>query len=453
MATEPVNRPAPRRRARRALTSIPLRLLRRIIEDVAPAALTVIPDEHLSEDEREVYQFVRGHYTRHGRFPDAVTLEERRIVLPEAPEPLDFYQSEFENSVSIRVVADALLAAQEAIQSNDGAAARAALRLGEERSTAPARVVTLRDSIEHLTERMHPAHSIGMLTPFGTPALERYMGGISAGDLAVIYGRPSAGKTMLQMMCILGIADAGETVMFVSREMNADQATARLSALYCDYNPSAGVQNPLSTRAHREISERLRDRFGDRVMNNIILPDAMRLKTPADIYPLVRTYQPRILALDGLYFLRPSTGKHSSRNEMLEALIRETRTLAGDTNTGTLMTWQANRQKGAAAVGTEGMYGTDAISQDAATAVEIREVRGHSNVRKCTVTKNRHGPMNAEFGITYSFKPTRIGIECPLPAPRGARGEEQQVAESRARAYQDRAVAQNSRRRTEDMPE
>lgn len=433
MAQEPTTRPAARRRTRAAIASVNLRLVRKIIEDVAPSALASLPDEALTDQEREIVSFVRGHYQAHGRFPSPVTLEERRIILPEAPEPLAFYQQAAENAIKVRVVAEAMLAAQEALNNNEGDDALAALRVAYEPVTST-QIRTLRDRMEMLRETMRPRNSVQHTTPFSVPVLDQHLGGISAGDLAVLYGRPASGKTMLQLASVLGVARTNEPVLVISKEMTEPQIAHRLAALNFDFDPRHGLQVPLSTRGYNQIMERIDAGMMDRIMSQIIIPDATRVRHPDDIGELIRQTQPRIVALDGAYFMK-ARRSYGTQRENFEELVRGIKQVAFETNTGFLMTWQQNRGKGA--VGTDGIYGTDSLSQDAATAIELSAVVGYPNIRRGKVTKNRHGPQEITFGFSYEFKPTRLGEPCDLPrTARDARGGN----EGDAIAYAERTI-------------
>lgn len=435
MAQEPTTRPAARRRTRAAIASVNLRLVRKIIEDVAPSALAALPDEALTDQEREIVSFVRGHYQAHGRFPSAVTLEERRIILPDAPEPLEFYQQAAENAIKVRIAAEAMLSAQEALNNNDGDAAMAALRVAYE-PTSTRRSRSLGDHLAGLRETMRPRNNVNHIIPYGVPVLDNYLGGLAAGDMAVIYGRPGNGKTMLQVASALSMAEHGQRVMFITKEMTEPQIVHRMTALYLDFDPRFGMQRPLSTRAYTDIMHRMDTQLPESILNNIIIPDATRVRHPDDILALIREDGPTVIALDGGYFMK-ARGRVTSQRESYEEIIRGIKQIAVETNLPFLMTWQQNRGKNNA--GTDGIYGTDALSQDASTAVEIRELPGFPALRKGIVTKNRHGPGNTVFGMTYSFKPTQIGQEMPLPLRRGLRGDSPEDA-ARAAEYAERAI-------------
>lgn len=449
MATEPVNRPSPRRRGQRVLSSVPLRLLRRIIEDVNPNALRAVHDDYLTEDEQGVYQFVRGHYSSHGRFPDFMTLEERRIVLPDAPEPLEFYRNEFLNSIRLRQVADAMMRVQEAITANDGEAAIDAMQTQQIDRGAAVSHNTLRTLLPVVQEGLNPVNSLNRIIETGIPAVDEHVGGIGAGDIGFLYGRPAAGKTMMQLAGVLNLAESGRRVLLITKEMSDWQIAHRMLALYTNVDPQVGMQRRISTHAYQEIMRRLQHEVPDAVLDNIIIPDPTSLRTTEDVKHAIREHQPYLTAVDGTYFVEPvNVSRSANRTERLEAVIREFKAVAFDTGQAILATWQQNRGKGMDA---GSMYGTDAATQDAALAIEIKHHRQDRSMRVMVVTKNRHGPQDFEFGVTYRFKPTSLGITCAIPR----RGDDNDAAnDTRAERMRDRAVtAARTQRPTDEVPE
>lgn len=66
--------------------------------------------------------------------------------------------------------------------------------------------------------------------PSRIPALDRFMGPMRAGDLVLLGGRPSMGKTAIALSIATRAAKAGHPVVFVSLEMTPDAIAARALA-------------------------------------------------------------------------------------------------------------------------------------------------------------------------------------------------------------------------------
>lgn len=415
------HRPQARRRVRRSLTSVPLRLLRKAIDDQNYGAFQSVPLAALTDEEREIYAFVARHYGRFGRFPSLVTMEEQRMGLPDADEPLEHYREALVHNFRMRNASELVIRLQEAIRDNDGEALAEALMQRTEdmrdMGSALADVGTLLNSFR---ESMNPRQSIGTICLTGIPGLDAQIGGLVRGDIGFLYARPGVGKTFLQLSGALRKVLAGETVLFISKEMTSEQIMHRLVTMVFNVDPQIGLTRRVSTMAYQEMLERLRDGLPEGLTSNLMLTDAMDIRTPADVGALIREVRPELCMVDGTYFLKPAEGsKFGTQTERLTQLIREMRSTASDTRTGIWATWQQNRSK---VIGAEGMYGTDAATQDAGLAVELRKHRSEVGMRVATITKNRHGPEGEDFGLSYTFKPTRVGEATPIPR-RNDRGE------------------------------
>lgn len=444
---EPVARPQARRRTRRAITSTPLRLLRRIIEENNFAAFNSVPLSVLNEEEQEIYAFVARHYARLQQFPTAITLEERRINLPEAPEPLLYYRDVLQNQIRIRQGADVVMQLQEALQADDGeAVAEIIMQRREEAVASTLTVLSLADMQTVFLNTLQPANSMRAIVGTGVPAIDDEVGGLRRGDLGVLAARPGIGKTFVQIAGAMHKCLSGERVLYISKEMTEEQVAHRLLSLYYGLDPSIGLQRRVSTMAYEEVIARLQDGLPSALVSNFIMPNSEDIRTTADVSSAIRQHQPDLCDVDGTYFIAPADKRiYTSRTERLEQIIREFREVAFSTRTATFMTWQQNRSK---VVGTEGLYGTDALSQDAALVLILRKHREVRDMRIATVTKNRHGPEDIEVGLSYRFKPTNIGLRVPVPS------REAQVRQGRddfiARTVQQQP---GTRPRTLEVPE
>lgn len=431
-------RPASRRRVRRALSSVPLRLLRRIIEEQNHSALHGIPDAALNEEEAEIYRFVRQHYARAGRFPAMITMEENRMQLPEAPEPLAFYREAMRTSLRMRNAAELIVRLQEAINANDGDAIAEALAVrAQDLADVGTSIIRADTLAERVRDSLNPSTSLRAISLTGIPGIDLTVGGVARGDLGFLYARPAVGKTFLQLSGAVRKAMGGERVLFLSKEMTAEQAMHRVVMMHYDVDPSLGLTKRVSTYAYREMMERMTGGLPAELVENLLITDDPAVRTPEDFAALIRETQPELAMLDGSYFLKPAArGTFNSQTERFSQIVRELREAARDTRTGIWATWQQNRTK---AVGADGMYGTDAATQDAGLAVELRRSKRDKTIREAIPTKTRHGPEGERIGLTYRFKPTSVGELVQL-APEEDDGDAGGRAERARTVYVERSA-------------
>ena len=406
--------PRPRRRVSRALASPALQLLRRVIIDDNYSAFTAVPLDGLNEEEREVYNFVHQHYRQNRGFPSDEAMMENRMTLPEAPEPLPYYQQRTTYSMTVSRSVELIRELQEAIEDQDGQRMGSLLMERQEiRLNANASVIRMSDMVEVFRQNINPRENLNVVTGTGIPGLDEEVSGIRNGNIGVLAARPGVGKTFMQLAGAMHLAHGGKRVCFMTKEMNVEEITHRMLCLQFGIDPGLGLQRRVSTMAYNEIMERMRDGVPQALIDNLIFPDPASIRTSADVRATMQEHAPDMSMLDGTYFVEPvKPVDMRNRTERLEQLVRELREDTRDTNRALWMTWQQNRSK---AVGTEGLYGTDALSQDASLIVIMKEPRGAEGLRVASVVKNRHGPEGIEVGLTYKFKPTNIGLRCAVP--------------------------------------
>lgn len=109
----------------------------------------------------------------------------------------------------------------------------AAQGIVREISTSAATVRTARDVLGTVHAEMQRQCDenravFGLATGFGH--LDRMTGGLEPGDLVIIAGRPSMGKSILAMQIAMNVALRGEGVHLATLEMNASSALKRMIA-------------------------------------------------------------------------------------------------------------------------------------------------------------------------------------------------------------------------------
>lgn len=94
--------------------------------------------------------------------------------------------------------------------------------------------VAIRDAVTRLAKQLELKDEGGLTgLPTGFPLLDEYTSGFQAGDLVIVAGRPSMGKTALGLAMAKYLAlNEGKPVVFFSMEMSSDQVAQRLASSY-----------------------------------------------------------------------------------------------------------------------------------------------------------------------------------------------------------------------------
>jgi len=87
---------------------------------------------------------------------------------------------------------------------------------------------------DNVFERINSPGIRGIATKF--PSLDRFTSGFSEGDLWIIAGRPSMGKTTKMLQDSINIGSQGFSSLFISREMRKEELIERIIAQYTGVN-------------------------------------------------------------------------------------------------------------------------------------------------------------------------------------------------------------------------
>jgi replicative DNA helicase len=189
------------------------------------------------------------------------------------------------------------------------------------------------------TRAEHGGEVSGLRTGFVD--LDRLTCGLQAGDLVVVAGRPSMGKTSLAMNISENVAEDGGVVFVVSLEMSAAQLVERSLARFGIVNTQALRSGQLSESDYTGLSaalSRLRDR-------HFVIADDPTLSSVARIRLAARKTRQRFGALDLVVidYLQLMRGEGSTRNEQLGSVTRTLKLLAREMSCTVILLSQVSR--------------------------------------------------------------------------------------------------------------
>jgi replicative DNA helicase len=102
-------------------------------------------------------------------------------------------------------------------------------QIGERRRRIRAGLAPVGDSVDKVIAEIEAAYKGGGRATLGTGLtdLDNLIGGMAAGDLYIVAGRPSMGKTALAATIARELAERGKKIAFFSLEMTREQLTSR----------------------------------------------------------------------------------------------------------------------------------------------------------------------------------------------------------------------------------
>jgi replicative DNA helicase len=182
------------------------------------------------------------------------------------------------------------------------------------------------DRIDQLFSRDNPSDVTGV--PTGFADLDSMTSGMQGGDLIIVAGRPSMGKTALSLSFVMSAASFDYTVGFVSLEMGAEQISLRLLSSCARVRLASLRSAQLSAEDWSSITS-----AAAKLARKKIFIDDTASQTVSDIRTKARKlkieHNIKLLVIDYLQLISP-TKKHDSRQQEVSEISRSLKILAKD---------------------------------------------------------------------------------------------------------------------------
>ncbi len=226
-------------------------------------------------------------------------------------------------------------------------AERRVLSVRDERGQSKTRPIgeLAMEAVDRIELQRQQEHRITGI-PTGYPALDDMLLGLQPGDLVIIAGRPSMGKTSFGLNLALNAAKMGKGVLVFSLEMGPDQITDRFISIESKLQ---GRSLPLS---------RLRSAtLGDAEMNNLklitgkmadytLMVDDSAKPSPLDIRSIARRVHYKdacdMVLIDYLQLMEPISSR-LPREQQIAEISRSLKALAKELNIPVVALSQLNR--------------------------------------------------------------------------------------------------------------
>jgi replicative DNA helicase len=259
------------------------------------------------------------------------------------------------------------------------------------------RAVTLRESLDVVMDELHSPPTV---ITTGVAPLDRLGAAFRPGELTLLSGRPSSGKTALALHMALAAAEAKEQVWFASLEMRHASLAQRMVASVgaVDFGKIRGGSRNLNPSEFGRLKE-ARERLSELSLH---IDDSPGLGL--DQLRRMAVGQRGLLVVDYLQLLRvpPASRAYGSRVLEVGALSRGLKALAHDTGVSVLALSQLSRAVESRGHGGEPLLSdlrdSGELEQDADVVLMVW--RPHTvdesepaDLAHVKVAKNRNGPI------------------------------------------------------------
>lgn len=365
-------------------------------------------DDHSFEGEEiAVLNYIRHHFQKFGKMPNAETVErEVEVKFGKFPdEPLGYWMDGVRNRYQEKLMIDAMKSVQRKI--GDGFVDEAreeiqslGLRLREKfaadtvRSLWDAGVDVLK------AQRLRQMSSKMSGVPFGFEYLDELSDGAQPSDTVALVGRPGTGKSYLLFASSLYAHSYGETPLVVNFEMSSLQCARRIIALDSGVNVRhlrVGQTDHFKIKKINKLMDDL-----SKLDNPFYLMQGSLKSTVEDLALVIQEKRPSVVYIDGAYMLR-TRDSYRSRWERIADVAEYIKLMATEFNIPIIATYQFSR-KGSGSI--DHIGGSDEIGKLASIVcgLTVSEREGIDGVvyNYLSILKGREGEQGV-IELEYDF--------------------------------------------------
>jgi replicative DNA helicase len=299
-------------------------------------------------------EFIQVFFTTHGKMPEIETLESNlgvafRVV---APEPITYYAEKLRDRWLMNVLLGHQEGFHQKMNAMDFKGALACLESAVSKAkakytgSAETGLADLRTTTaDRFKEYQRIANLGGAIDgiPFPWPALNEATMGLHPGELWFIVARMKTGKSWSEVCLADHFFRNGKTVLFVTMEMPIGKISRRLDSMYSHLPYGDFKRGKLDTLLVEKYAKDL-ELWKDPSNPPFWVCGKGRVKTPHDLDLLVGELKPDVVLVDGMYLMKVTGQKSSSKWEKVAAVADELQELAQVRMVPVVATTQFNRK-------------------------------------------------------------------------------------------------------------
>lgn len=363
-----------------------------------------------------VFEWVDQHLKQYHALPQVETLTAMfaDAIQVEIPEPATYYVKMLENRYFYESINAANLDAQTILKANQDDHEKALEVLKQctrviTEQKYRLRILDVAKEAPKLVMTAYYALGNESVASFGWPYMDHQSGGVMAGEVISLVGRPAVGKSWLMLWSALHNWRQNKmNILFVSMEMMTLPIAQRIAALYTNQNIQQLKVSGYSDKTLKKFSTGLQGMKLEKAKFFVI--DGNLAANVEDIFIMAEMLECKLVFVDGAYLLRHKNvrlDRYTRAAENVELIKR----YCTDNDMTVFCSWQFNRvasQKQKKGTGEQGdledIGYTDAIGQISSIALSLFQEDSIETMkeRKVKVMKGRNGEVG-QFSIAWSF--------------------------------------------------
>jgi len=207
----------------------------------------------------------------------------------------------------------------------------------ELQSLEPTKQRPMNDIID---DSFHNILTTDNLIPYGMKALDASASGMTRGEITVIGGRPSHGKTTLMVNIVDSLVMQGFKVMVFNREMTNSAMIEKLLTMHSNFTATQ-LRKKTFTQADVDMMGAHRESLKKRYAQNLIMYDDIR--DLGESMREIRRYKPDVVIDDYIQLVKVNIDKKDRRFE-IEEVMNEYKWMAKTLKLAPLLVSQLSRE-------------------------------------------------------------------------------------------------------------
>jgi len=394
-------------------------LSKMITDDDVEAFIKMNPSpEYFIGDDSDLFEFVSGFVGRYGKLPTRDTVaEETNIEVTDPPEPAQYYLDHLERQYIHNEVRDTLMESSTALKEKDPEEALAIISKAAMDITTVRwhnSMIDYRKAKKPIFDTYATKYELGDQygARMGWHTFDRQTSGLIAGDTVAIVGRPSMGKTFLEVYAAHHVwSKQQKTPLMISMEMEVIDIVQRITAIDAGVSAKRLRDAQLDTRIH-ELT-RTKDALiaASESDTPFWIVDGNMAATVNDVVMLCRHLKPDILFIDGAYLMESDDPRANNWQKVKGNIEGIHRRISKGLGIPSVLSYQFSREteklKKGQTAGLEHIGLSDAVGQVASIVLGLFEEESVETMlkRRVNILKGRHGQVG-QFFINWDFNRT-----------------------------------------------